>query len=166
MKFILHELNELKLNKKCLVDPDQRFNFLLTFIKRNIIQENSLVAKIFVLTLGETRQKDKSTGFWWEHNVGDGRMEEESEMEEGKNEELNQENKYLEDLARQQKMVTEKKKKIFVAIMKSEDYIEATENILMLKIKNQSEIAEVIVEICSQEKTFNLFYVYLANKLI
>ena len=90
------------------------------------------------------------------------RKEEELEMRV----ELTEEQRYLEDLARQQKMVTEKKKKIFVSIMKAEDYLEATENILQLKIRNPSEVAEVIVEVCSQEKAFNLFYVYLSSKLI
>jgi hypothetical protein len=65
----LHELNELKLNKKCLIDPDQRFNFLVTFLKKNILQENGLSPKIYVLTLTETRNADKSSGFWWEFNT-------------------------------------------------------------------------------------------------
>lgn len=48
------------------MDQDQRFSFLVTFIKKNIIQENGLERKIFVLGLEETRNKDKSQAFWWE----------------------------------------------------------------------------------------------------
>lgn len=63
-------------------------------------------------------------------------------------------------------MVTEFSKKVFVAIMTAEDYVDAAEKILEMRSKKHNEIAAVIVETCTQEKTFNPFYLHLLIKLL
>lgn len=63
-------------------------------------------------------------------------------------------------------MVTEFRKKVFIAIITAEDYIDAVDKLVGLKSKRFSEIAAVIVETCTQEKTFNPFYYLLVCKLV
>lgn len=62
-------------------------------------------------------------------------------------------------------MVTEAKKNIFVALMDSKDYIEATQRILELNTKNIQEIATVLVEVCTLEPNFNPYYPLVASKM-
>lgn len=63
-------------------------------------------------------------------------------------------------------MVTEFRKKVFVALITAEDYIEGAEKILDFRSKKLNEIASVIVETCTQETAFNLYYPLVAAKLV
>lgn len=53
-------------------------------------------------------------------------------------------------------------------VMSSEDYVDAAQRILKLKIvrKQLSEIAVVVIQCCAEEGKFNPYYVHLAAKLI
>ena len=62
-------------------------------------------------------------------------------------------------------MVTEAKRNIFVALMGSRDYIEATQRILELNTRNIQDIATVLVEVCTLEPSFNPFYPLVASKI-
>lgn len=55
-----------------------------------------------------------------------------------------------------------------MAVMNAEDYLDALQSILKLKInrKQNTDVAVVLVECCAQEQTFNKFYVFLIEKLI
>ena len=79
----------------------------------------------------------------------------------------NEQKDYLEKLAVEQKFVTSIRKKIFMIIMNAEDYLDALQNLLKLKLnrKESKDIAIVITECCAQEQTFNKFYVFLIEKL-
>jgi len=79
----------------------------------------------------------------------------------------NEQKDYLEKLAAEQKFVTSIRKKIFMIIMNAEDYLDALQNLLKLKLnrKESKDIAIVITECCAQEQTFNKFYVFLIEKL-
>ena len=79
----------------------------------------------------------------------------------------NEQKDYLEKLAVEQKFVTDLRKKIFMIIMNSEDYLDALQNLLKLKLnrKQSKDIAIVIVECCAQEENFNKFYAFLIEKL-
>ena len=52
--------------------------------------------------------------------------------------------------------------------MNAEDYIDAFQNILKMKLnrKQHQELAVVLVECCAQESTFNTYYLFLIEKLI
>lgn len=80
------------------------------------------------------------------------------------NEELDQ----LEKLAIEQRFTSELRKKIFMVIMSSDDYLDASQKLLKMKLnkKQQQEIAVVVVESCAQEEKFNKYYAYLAANLI
>ncbi|KAK9323379.1 hypothetical protein V1517DRAFT_320590 [Lipomyces orientalis] len=70
-------------------------------------------------------------------------------------------------LARQQRMNTDVRRAIFVAIMGSEDYVDANDRLMKLKLKRtqEREIPRVILHCCGYEKAFNPFYAYLASSL-
>ncbi|XP_048376309.1 nucleolar MIF4G domain-containing protein 1 [Stegostoma tigrinum] len=70
------------------------------------------------------------------------------------------------ELALKQRMNTDIRKNIFCVMMTSEDYLDAFEKLLRLRLKDQQEreIIHVIVHCCLQEKTFNPFYAFLTQK--
>ncbi|XP_020367723.2 nucleolar MIF4G domain-containing protein 1 isoform X1 [Rhincodon typus] len=70
------------------------------------------------------------------------------------------------ELAHKQRMNTDIRKNIFCVMMTSEDYLDAFEKLLRLRLKDQQEreIIHVIVHCCLQEKTFNPFYAFLTQK--
>ncbi|XP_037985452.1 nucleolar MIF4G domain-containing protein 1 [Motacilla alba alba] len=70
------------------------------------------------------------------------------------------------ELARKLRMNTDIRRSIFCVLMTSEDFMDAFEKLLKLGLKDQQEreIVHVILYCCLQEKTFNPFYAFLANK--
>ncbi|XP_078393240.1 nucleolar MIF4G domain-containing protein 1 [Cetorhinus maximus] len=70
------------------------------------------------------------------------------------------------ELARKQRMNTDIRKNIFCVMMTSEDYLDAFEKLLRLRLKDQQEreIIHVLVHCCLQERTFNPFYAFLVKK--
>eukprot|EP00039_Didymoeca_costata_P003007 m.64481 g.64481 ORF g.64481 m.64481 type:complete len:1058 (-) comp11653_c1_seq1:47-3220(-) len=71
------------------------------------------------------------------------------------------------EAAAMQRMNTDVKRRIFLEIMSSEDYLDAFERLLKLGLKNKQdrEIMRVILDCCIQEKAFNPFYAHLAVKM-
>ncbi|XP_009946603.1 PREDICTED: nucleolar MIF4G domain-containing protein 1, partial [Leptosomus discolor] len=70
------------------------------------------------------------------------------------------------ELARKQRMNTDIRRSIFCVLMTSEDFLDAFEKLLKLGLKDQQEreIVHVMLYCCLQEKTYNPFYAFLANK--
>lgn len=70
-------------------------------------------------------------------------------------------------LAVRQRMNTDVRRSVFVAIVGSSDCEDALEKILRLNLKGaqEREIARVIVECCSQEGSYNPFYAHLAERV-
>ncbi|XP_054246171.1 nucleolar MIF4G domain-containing protein 1 [Indicator indicator] len=70
------------------------------------------------------------------------------------------------ELARKLRMNTDIRRSIFCVLMTSEDFLDAFEKLLKLGLKDQQEreIVHVIIYCCLQEKTYNPFYAFLANK--
>lgn len=71
------------------------------------------------------------------------------------------------ELAKQQRMNTDIRRAIFVALMSSEDYVDACDRMqkLKLKSKQEREIPRVILHCCSNEESYNPFYALVAAKL-
>ena len=69
-------------------------------------------------------------------------------------------------LAKSQKMNTDIRKSIFIALMGGEDYVDSFERILKLNLKDKQErdIIRVLVHCCLKEKTFNPFYGLVAQR--
>ncbi|KFP77979.1 Nucleolar MIF4G domain-containing protein 1, partial [Acanthisitta chloris] len=70
------------------------------------------------------------------------------------------------ELARKQRMNTDIRRSIFCVLMTSEDFMDAFEKLLKLGLKDnqEREIVHVVLYCCLQEKTYNPFYAFLANK--
>ncbi|XP_053215362.1 nucleolar MIF4G domain-containing protein 1 [Podarcis raffonei] len=70
------------------------------------------------------------------------------------------------ELARKQRMNTDIRRNIFCILMTSEDFLDAFEKLLKLRLKDQQEreIVHVLIDCCLQEKTYNPFYAYLSAK--
>jgi nucleolar MIF4G domain-containing protein 1 len=79
--------------------------------------------------------------------------------------EVAREKRVLLELAKSFHMVTETKRNIFLCLMDSKDYLEATQRILELRVRNYQDVATVLVEVCTLEPTFNPFYPLVAAKL-
>ncbi|KAK6628071.1 hypothetical protein RUM44_010553 [Polyplax serrata] len=75
-------------------------------------------------------------------------------------------NHKLLDLARKQRMNTDVRRNIFCILMSSEDFLEAFEKLIKLKLKGsvEREIMNVLLHCALQEKDSNPYYMYLANK--
>ena len=74
----------------------------------------------------------------------------------------------LEQMAVEQRFTSDLRKKIFIVIMSSDDYVDAAQKLMKMKLnkKQIQELAVVAVESCAQEEKFNLYYGYLAENLI
>ncbi|KAG5358990.1 Suppressor of glycerol defect protein 1 [Yarrowia sp. E02] len=71
------------------------------------------------------------------------------------------------ELAREQRMNTDIRRAVFVAIMGAEDYLNALERVSKLRLKRvqEREIPRVLIHCCSNESVYNPFYALLAVKL-
>lgn len=71
------------------------------------------------------------------------------------------------ELARQQRMNTDVRRAVFVALMSSEDYVDACDKLerLKLKSKQEREIPRVILHCCCNEEVYNPFYQVVATRL-
>lgn len=73
----------------------------------------------------------------------------------------------LVEAAARQRMNTDVRRKIFYIVMGSEDYLDAFEKLIRLKLigKQDREIIRVLVDCCLQEKIYNPYYATLGTKL-
>lgn len=71
------------------------------------------------------------------------------------------------ELARQQRMNTDVRRAIFVALMSSDDYVDACERLrrLALKNKQEREIPRIILHCCGSEEVYNPYYALVAGQL-
>lgn len=71
------------------------------------------------------------------------------------------------ELARQQRMNTDVRSAVFIALMSSEDYVDAFDRLqrLKLKSKQEREIPRVTLHCCGNEQVYNPFYALVAGKL-
>ncbi|XP_019862473.1 PREDICTED: nucleolar MIF4G domain-containing protein 1-like [Amphimedon queenslandica] len=76
--------------------------------------------------------------------------------------------KWIVSLSLEQQMNTDIRRTVFSVIMSSEDYVDAFEKLVKLRLKSiqEREIVFVIVHCSLQENPFNPFYGYLSQKLI
>lgn len=115
-------------------------------------------------------------GRWWivggtwvgyqASKAGDANADEEDGEKNGKSEQRSEEARLLR-LAEKQRMNTDVRKRIFVAIMGAADCLDAYERLLQLNLreKQEREIVRVLLHCCGQEKKFNQYYLVLADKL-
>lgn len=71
------------------------------------------------------------------------------------------------ELARKQRMNTDVRRAVFIALMSSEDYVDACDRLQRLKLrsKQEREIPRVILHCCCNEEIYNPFYQVVATRL-
>lgn len=71
------------------------------------------------------------------------------------------------DLAHKQRMNTDVRRAVFIALMSSEDYVDACDRLqrLKLKSKQEREIPRVLLHCCNNEEVYNAFYQVVATRL-
>ncbi|VVT56352.1 uncharacterized protein SAPINGB_P004996 [Magnusiomyces paraingens] len=71
------------------------------------------------------------------------------------------------ELARQQRMNTDIRRAVFIAIMSSGDYVDAVDRLQQLKLrsKQEREIVRVLLHCCAMEPVYNPFYALVAARL-
>lgn len=73
----------------------------------------------------------------------------------------------LAQLAREQRMNTDIRRSIFITVMSAEDYTDAHNRLLKLRLKRKQapEIPRVLVHCCGSETSYNPYYTLIARKL-
>ncbi|KAI5079664.1 hypothetical protein GOP47_0005143, partial [Adiantum capillus-veneris] len=162
MQFMLETICEIKNNKKRVKQEGIPHARLKKWLQKLGVEEVHLRALKWKKLLDPNKK-----GQWWisgdvnEQEGGCG-----SEVADFIKKETAEAEKMLQ-LAALQKMNTDIRRAIFCIVMSGEDYLDAFEKLLRLKLtgKQDREIMRVIVECCLQEKVFNKYYSLLINKL-
>ncbi|ORX45943.1 hypothetical protein BCR36DRAFT_414255 [Piromyces finnis] len=172
-KFMIEVIVDLKNNKmKSKVMSDNstvsEFDKLKKFIG-NLIKKRKVYGNEALRVSMDDIKNIKIKGKWWLVGAAwsnDTFSEENIKKMRGENDIATQENELL-GLAKKQKMNTEIRKNIFVTIMGSEDCADAYEKLLRLKLKDKQEreIIRVLTYCCGQEKVYNPYYAFIAQKL-
>ncbi|CAD8063685.1 unnamed protein product [Paramecium primaurelia] len=161
-KFLLMTLDDLRLNKK-IISQSERLEFILNWHKQ---RTQKLIHRIFCQGFDFSYESQFLSNNWWKPIVSN---EEQSQLfQEFKQQKRNIKLEKLEQLAIDQKMVTETRKTAFVIIMGADDLFEAAQNLDKLGYlkKKKQDVCLVIVEMCGNEKTYNPYYQELAHYLI
>lgn len=67
--FLLMILNDIKLNKNIKNNPFETLSFLLSWLKKNVIQKMKIVQKVFSLDFKTTLNADFTKRKWWELSI-------------------------------------------------------------------------------------------------
>eukprot|EP00250_Pteridium_aquilinum_P008362 c17886_g1_i3 orf=144-2522(+) len=162
MQFMLETIFEIKNNKRRVKQDAIPHVRLKKWLQKLGIEDVQLRA----LKWKQLLDPDKK-GQWW---ISGGSIDQgeggNSEVAEFIHKESGEAEKMLQ-LAASQKMNTDIRRAIFCVVMSGEDYLDAFEKILRIKLtgKQDREIMRVIVECCLQEKAFNKYYSLLIDKL-
>lgn len=166
-KFMIETINDLKDSKRKLASAMTVELEPVKKMLKNFLSQK-LIAKIEPLRISlEDIRNIETKGKWWligsSWHPQDATVAFETiQSDSKKNDELTK----LENLAKAQRMNTEIRKSIFSTIVSSDDYSDAFERLVAMKLtgKQEREIILVIVHCCGQEKVFNPFYSMLAGK--
>ncbi|EWC45579.1 hypothetical protein DRE_05437 [Drechslerella stenobrocha 248] len=123
-------------------------------------------------SLKDIRDVDKNGKWWLVGASWRNDMAQEGDPEDGKGEglfqvvETEEVTNFLQ-LAREQRMNTDIRKAIFVAIMSAEDYTDAREKLFKLRLKRnqEREIPHVLLHCCGNEGQYNPYYTLIAQQL-
>ena len=135
-------------------------------------QRTSKATEPLRVTLQDIRNSDKQ-GKWWlvgasyrDKDVTVPARAKDTEGESGDATAIEPTNDLLQ-LAREQRMNTDVRRSIFVTLLSSNDYKDATERLLRLRLKKtqEREIPKVIVHCAGAETAYNPFYTIISKQL-
>ncbi|KAK6537962.1 suppressor of glycerol defect [Orbilia ellipsospora] len=126
-------------------------------------------------SLKDIRDVDKKGKWWlvgasWRNNMvddSDAKADESEEQPLSVPRELEDDITNYLQLAREQRMNTDIRRAIFVAIMSAEDYTDAREKLFKLRLKRnqEREIPHVLLHCCGNETQYNPYYTLIAQQL-
>lgn len=171
-KFMIETINDLKDSKRKLasamtVELEPVKKMLKNFLTQKLISKiEPLRISLEDIRNIETKGKWWLVGSSWHPQGATAIFESDNIKNNSQIYKRNEEVIKIEKLAKAQRMNTEIRKTIFSTIVSSEDFSDAFERILALKLtgKQEREIILVIIHCCGQEKVFNPFYALLAGK--
>ena len=166
--FLMMELNDVKNNKGTLTLQVKSVEHLENWIKKRVVG-GDLAIKPLDISLALLQMHPVADIYllphWWEPKSAAATLPQAQSTTTGYKEEHKKNMSEILEIARKQHMNTDIKKAVFQAIVSSEDYVQAFENLTRLNLKKQQEreIIKVLVHCCVQEKNlFNRFYGLLA----
>ena len=161
-KFMVEMIIDLKNNKSLKTNTSDAMSMVVR-MKKALGQMPRLDA--FQVSLNELRDVNEKGRWWlvgaaWQGNnikPNDQQVEQESSMNPST----------LLGLARSQKMNTSIRQDLFVAIMGSEDYIDACRRVYGLRLKRPllREVATVVVHCCKTGSSYNPYFAAVASNL-
>ncbi|GAB1600862.1 nucleolar MIF4G domain-containing protein 1-like [Argonauta hians] len=167
MRFILDTLLAVKNNNSFKGDHQDRLELLQRFIKlaKQLIQNKSIGDNQLRVSLSDL-QNAGTKGRWWIVGSAWSGDTEQTKKDKVSVSEGNEEVRNFLELSRKQRMNTDTRRNIFCTLMASEDFVDAFERLLRLKLKSTQErdIIHVIVDCCIQEKEYNPYYAHLLQK--
>ena len=164
IKFILDTIYDLKNNKKTNFHQANQQN--LTKIIEKYEKVNNY-EKLMINYAELSKYSENQQKWWVKGGISVGSLQASNKTETKLQKQVTDEENKLLSIAKKQGMNTDVRRNIFVAIMNSDDYLHAFENLLNLNLKGKEdrEIVNVLVHCCLKEEAYNPFYGYLAAKL-
>ena len=179
-KFMIETINNLKNNRmktavaSSTITSEHTIRMKKTLGSLN--QRNIRASEPLRVGLKDLRQTGKR-GKWWlvgasykDDNTIDGeRTEEGSFVVVKNNREVNADNvdSDLIQLAKEQRMNTDVRRSIFIAVMSATDYNDAYVRLMKLRLKRSQEleIPKVLIHCAGAEKVYNPFYTFLSRRV-
>jgi nucleolar MIF4G domain-containing protein 1 len=173
IKYLVEMIDEIKNNKYMKFNASEKFSFFKNFVntnKKNFINESDINAESFAdkidISLSKLRELDINNIEDFSHMNKDV-VEVEDDIDVDDNI-ITIDNAKVDKLLKKFKITTDLKKKIFISIINSLDYLDAFEAVTRLNLKKEQsrEIIKLIVLLAIEEKSYNPFYKLLIDKLI
>lgn len=179
-RFMIETINNLKNNRmKTGVAASTITSEHTTRMRRtlgSLSQRNNRASEPLRIGLKDLRQTDKR-GKWWlvgaSYKDGDAddaeRMEQPSAASGMYNRDTNMNGVAADliQLAREQRMNTDVRRSIFIAVMSATDYNDAYVRLMKLRLKRNQvlEIPKVLIHCAGAEKMYNPFYTFLSRRV-
>ena len=179
-KFMIETINNLKNNRMKTGVAASNITFEhRTRMKRTLgglSQKNIKASEPLRIGLRDLRQTDKR-GKWWlvgasykDDDADDAKRTEQRPSMHGKNNgEVNREHAAADliQLAKEQRMNTDVRRSIFIAVMSATDHNDAYVRLVKLRLKKSQEleIPKVLIHCAGAEKVYNPFYTFLSRRV-
>lgn len=179
-KFMIETINNLKNNRmKTGVAASTITSEHTTRMRKtlgSLNQRNIRASEPLRIGLQDLRQTDKR-GKWWlvgasykDDNADDPKRNEQDSAVRGKNNrdaDVDGVAADLIQLAKEQRMNTDVRRSIFIAVMSATDYNDAYVRLMKLRLKKSQEleIPKVLIHCAGAEKVYNPFYTFLSRRV-
>ena len=183
MKYMIEAINDLKNNRRrntgnvaMTIASEHRIRMKKTLGSLNT--RSIKASEPLRVTMKDIRNKDK-VGMWWlvgasykggledNDNINKSGKSSSARMQRSRAEDTDRSPSDLVQLAKDQRMNTDVRRSIFIAIMSSSDYSDAYVRLKKLRLKRlqELEIPKVVLQCSGTEEVYNPFYTSLSRRL-